>query len=160
MKNLSTLLLLLAFFLSGCTTKPKEFSLAFTMESLEVYKISIEINKDKSYNIKQQNHFFDAYAMKDQSSNFEGKMTDEEYNELNALITNCKLFKMKNNYGFSNNDETNNNPLDNYLYHINYKQGRKEKYILINPNPLDPYPENLSGLIKFLTNFISNHSKT
>ena len=89
-----------------------------------------------------------------------GEMTDEEWKELTRLIAASHLFRMKNNYGFSEQGESPNDPLSGILYHINYKEKHKEKYILIHPSLTNRYPRNLSQLIIFLSNFTSDHSKT
>ncbi|MCL1932534.1 MAG: hypothetical protein FWF53_01785 [Candidatus Azobacteroides sp.] len=155
MKNLSILLLPILL-LAGCTTNPKDFKLIFTMESINAYKLSIEISNDKSYRIRQQNLFFDAYVKKEQINSAEGKLTDEEFSELTKRITDSRLFTMKNTYGFSNKDDS-KDPLESLIYQIDYTEGSKSKFILIHPNPDDAYPGNLSKLINFLSNYTSAH---
>jgi len=158
MKTFSVQFLFLILLLSGCTTTPKNFKLIFTMESIKVYKASIELNSDKSYQILQQNLFFDAHAGEERVNKTEGKLTDEEFDELTKRIADSRLFKMKNVYGF-NKKESNNDPLEGLLYRLDYTEENKIKYILIHPNPADAYPKGVSQLINFLSNCIAEHSK-
>lgn len=157
MKYFSTPALLLMLLLAGCSTKPKEFALIYTMESELNYRISLEIGKDKSYQIRQQNLFFDSHARRAQINTSEGQMTDEEYDQLSELIAGSQLFKMKNEYGF-NKGANPDNPLEGLTYQITYTAGRKTKYISIRVDPNDRYPENFLQLLRFLSNFQSQHA--
>ena len=163
MKNISISLLLLALlFTGGCKTAPKEFKLVFTMESMNIYKLSVEINNDKSYHIQQQNQFFDTFAKKGQINHSDGKLSDEEYNELIRLIGGNWLFNMKDTYGFSSSSDSvkSPSPLGNLFYHLDYTENNKSKYILIRPNlSSDDNPKDLLRLIKFLNDFSSAHLK-
>ena len=157
MKNISTLVLFLMLLLAGCSTKPKDFQLIFTIESIESYKISIEINQDKSFLIQQQNLFFDAHANKERINTSQGKMTDEEFAELQELIAESRLFKMKDAYGFNGEADGLDSLFGNLMYQIYYKEGKKAKYISIRPNPSDTYPEKFPMLLNFLNSYISGH---
>ena len=159
MKAYSISLLFLILLFTGCKKAPENFTLVFQMDNRNVYKSSIEIDHDKSYRIQQQNLFFDAYAGKEQFNNSEGKLSDEEFRKLTKLLAGGALFKMENTYGFGKADSINNDPLDDLIYHMNYKEGDKEKYILIHPNPSTDYPKNLFLLIKFLGDFTSERIK-
>ena len=161
MKNISISLLLLALLLTGgCKTAPKDFKLVFSMENINVYKLSVEINNDKSYHIQQQNLFFDSYAKKEQINHSDGTLSDEEFSELTRLIAGNWLFKMKNTYGFNKDSNSSKDPLGNLFYHLNYTEKDKSKYILIHPNlSSDDNPKDLLRLIKFLNDFSSAHLK-
>ena len=159
MKTFSIPLLLWAFLLAGCQSNPKDFKLVFTIESLNAYKVSIEIDNDKSYRIQQQNLFFDAHAKKAHINKYEGKLTDEDFKELTVLINRSRLFEMKNTYGFIEQENSDDDPLDGLMFHLNYTEGSKSKYILIHPNPVDTYPKDFSDLINFLSNHTSTYSK-
>jgi len=159
MKIYSTTLLLLALLFSGCKTAPKDFKLVFSMENISGYKLSIEIDNDKSYHIQQQNLFFDSYAKKEQINHSEGTLSDKEFNELTKLIAGNWLFKMKNTYGFSKESNSSKDLLGGLFYHLNYTEKNRSKYILIHPNLSSNNPKNLSRLIKFLSDFSSHHLK-
>ena len=143
--------------LAGCQTKPEDFSLTYTMETVGNYKSSIEIGKDKSYRIRQQNLFFDVHAGKERINTSEGQLTDEEYALLSELVAGSRLFKMKNEYGF-NQTPNPNNPLEGLVYQITYTKGKKTKYISIRLDPNDIYSENFIQLLRFLSNFVSHHA--
>lgn len=157
MKYFSTPALFLLLLLAGCHTKPKEFTLSYIVESIGIYKFSIEIDKDKNYRIQQQNIFFDAIAKKEQINTSQGQMTDEEYDQLSKLIAGNRLFKMKDTYGFDQETDS-DDPLNNLVYQLIYTEGEKTKYISIRSNPTDRYPEVFLQLIRFLGTYISAHS--
>lgn len=159
MKAFSISLFFFVFLFAGCKTAPKDFTLVFKMDRPKIYKSSIEINQDKSYHIQQQNMIFDLSADKTQDNSSEGKLSDEEFSELTSLLAGGELFKMENTYGFDKDSNSDKDPLGGLIYHLNYKEGEKEKYILIHPNPSADYPKNLSKLIKFLNDFTSHHIK-
>lgn len=163
MKKFSTFGLLLAIlWLTGCKSSLKDFNLDFTMESVNNYRLSIEIRNDGSYHIQQQNVLFDIYAKKEQINHSEGKLTDAEFNELIKLIADSRIFKMKNTYGFNEQKSYNDSddPLRGLIYRLNYTEGNKSKYLLVHPNSNDPYSKHFSKLIGFLSNYASNHLKS
>ena len=129
------------------------------MESMKTYKVSIEINGDRSYRIQQQNLFFDAFAKKEQINRSEGKLTDEEFNELTRLIADSRLFGMKNTYGFNASNNSNDDPFEGMFYRLNYTEGTQSKYILIHLNPKETYSASFAKLLNFLTDYSSNHLK-
>lgn len=144
---------------AGCNTKPEEFtSLSFTMETVGIYKSSIEISKDKSYQIKQQNIFFDYYAGKERINTSQGYLSDEEFAELSELIIRSRLFKMKDAYGFDQEADT-NNPISDVIYQLTYTEGKKIKYISIRDNPGNRYSENFLQLLRFLNRYMSDQQK-
>jgi len=157
MKNFSIPFLLFVLLFAGCTTTPKDFKLAFTMESIKNYKLFVEINSDKSYHIKQQNLLFDAHAEKAHVNASDGTLSDEEFNELTGLITGKWLFKMGNTYGIKKNIDSSQDPFDGLFYHLSYTEGSKAKYILIHPTLSNDNPKKLSLLIKFFNDFSSKH---
>jgi len=159
MKYFAIPALLLILLLAGCQTKPEEFTLVYTMESVGNYKISIEIGKDKSYYIRQQNIFFDTFAGKERINSSQGKMTDEEFDQLSELVAGSRLFKMKDEYGFSQVDNP-DNPYNGLVYQLIYTKGRKTKYISIRDNESELYPDIFLQLLRFLSNYVSEHSSS
>ena len=146
----------LLLLLVGCHTKPKEFTLVFTMESLQNYKMSIEIEKDKSYQLHQQNMFFGTREEKEQIHTSQGKMTDEDYNRLSELIAGSHLFKMKDAYGFDQEADF-NNPFDDMIYQITYTEGQNTKYISIRLNTTERFSDTFVQLLRFLSNYMSDN---
>ena len=142
-------LLLPILLFSGCRTAPTDFTLSFTVESIGIYKLSIEINADKSYRTYQQNLYLDAHANTEQINTAQGIMTDEEFAELTKLIAGSRLFKLKDSYGFDKEpDEL--DPFSNVIYQLHYAEGRKVKNITMRPNATDLFPKQFLGLIQFL----------
>ena len=143
---------------SGCQPKPKDFTaLSFNVESIGNYKFSIEIREDKSYHIRQQNIFFDTFAGREQINTAEGQMSVEEYDRLSELVARSRLFRMKDEYGFDKIPDP-DNPLDGLIYQLVYTEGKKIKYISIRVISTDRYPDNFLQLLRFLSNYISEHS--
>jgi len=149
--------LLLMFLFSGCNRQPEQFALTYTMESAENYKMSIEIDKDRRYLIRQQNIFFDKYAGIERINTSEGQMTDEEYDQLSELVSVSRLFKMKDAYGFKQESDP-DNPFDGFIYQIIFTEGKKTKYISIRDNPTNRFPDTFLQLLRFLSNYMSDHS--
>jgi len=157
MKYFATPALLLMLLLAGCSTEPEEFTLIYTMESAQNYKISIEIGKDKSYQIRQQNLFFDSHAGKAQINTSDGQMSDEDHALLTELVAGSRLFRMKNEYGFEQKPNP-NNPLEGLIYQLTYTQGKKTKYISVRVDPSHRYPDNFLQLLRFLSNYTSQNA--
>ena len=157
MKYISTLLPFLILLFSGCHSKPEEFTLIYTMESTGNYKISIEIDKDKNFTVRQQNIFFDNLAGKEQINTAEGKMIDEDHAELTELIYRSRLFNMEDAYGFKQNVDL-DDPFGGFIYQLTYTEGKKTKYISIRTNETDRFPEPFLQLINFLSNYMSKHA--
>ena len=155
MKYIPTSVLLLILFLTGCD-KPKEFTLIFTMESVNNYKISMELDKDKNYLIRQQFIFFDTYAGRERINTSEGRMTDEDYEQLSELVSSSRLFKMKDAYGFDREADEDSQHID-VIFQLIYAEGRKIKYISIRTNPADRFPESFLQLLTFLNNYVSDN---
>ena len=157
MKYFSTFLFFLLLLQYGCTTPPEDFSLIYTMESVGNYKISIEIDKDKNFTVRQQNVFFDTFAGEERINTSEGKMTDEEHAGLTELIFQSRLFRMKDDYGFGQDVDL-DDPPGGLIYQISYTEGKKSKYISIRSNRNDTFPETFLQLLRFLSNYASKKS--
>jgi len=149
MKKFLSLVFFFLFLLTGCHTEPKHFTLMFTLESIGNYRISIEINDSKNYQIKQQNLYFDVHARREQINTSQGILSDEEFAELKKLIAGSRLFKMKDAYGFDQeNDDL--DPLNDLIYQLQYTEGRKTKNITLRPASQDKYSEQFLQLIALL----------
>jgi len=155
MKNFTIQFLFLTLLLTGCASDPNDFTLSFSIESIDIYKLSIEINKDRSYLIQQQNLYLDKFANQERIETSQGTMTDEEYAKLKELIAGSRLFRMKDSYGFDKEPES-MNPLSDFIYQLRYTQGRKTKYISLRPNSNDKFPAPFNQLIQFLAQYASN----
>ena len=153
-------LLLLALLLAGCNTKtePTNFNLVFAMESANNYKVSLEINSDKKFSIKQQNLYFDSFAGEERINTVQGELTGDEFAELMKMLTNTPLLKMKETYGFDKRTSP-NDPFIGLVYYLTYTEGSKTKYIAVQPNASNKYPGKFPQLIKFLSNYSSHQLK-
>ena len=156
MKYSATILFFIMILIAGCDTIPEEFSIIYSMESAGNYKISIEIDKDKNYSVRQQNMFFDFQAGKERINTSEGKLSDDEYAALAELIFRSRLFKMKDAYGFEQ-DANPDDPFNDFIYQLTYSEGGKTKYISIRSNPKDTYSKSFLQLVSFLSRYASEH---
>ena len=150
MRTLSSKLLFLALLLTGCSSEPKDFTLTFTMESLQNYKYSIEIASDKSYHTQQQNLYLDAHANTQQINTFKGTLTDEQFDNLTKLIAASRLFNMKDTYGFDQEPD-HLDTFGNVISQLNYTEGKKVKNITIRLNSKDLFPKQFLELMNFLS---------
>ena len=158
MKYTLASVLFLLLLLTGCQTKPKEFiTLSLSVETVGIYKFSIEINNDKTYQIRKQNIFFDKIAKEERINTSQGYLTDEEFDHLSELITASRLFKMKDDYGFDQEPNP-DNLYDDLIYQLIYTEGTKTKYISIRSNSSDRYSKKFLQLLRFLSNYLSEHS--
>ena len=114
----------------------------------------IEIMKDKTYQIRQQNIFFDIHAGRERINTSEGTLTEDEYAELSKLVASSRLFKMKDTYGFDKESNP-DNPYDDVLYQLICTEGKKTKYISIRSNENDRFSEPFLQLIRFLNRKMS-----
>lgn len=150
MKKLPIKILFLALLITGCGTKSDDFTLSFTMESIDTYRLSIAISQNRTYIIQQQNLLFDAFAGKEQINTSQRTLNEEEFSELKSLIAASRLFKMKDSYGF-NKEPDDSDPFSDMIYQINYTENHKTKNITIRVDSKDLYPEKFLQLIQFLT---------
>jgi hypothetical protein len=142
--------------LCGCRSTPTDFSLFFTVESVDIYTLSLEIQKDKFYYIRQQNIYLDKNDGQEHISTSQGIMSEEDFANLRQLIAKSSLFNLKDSYGFDQEDEK-NDPLSDLVYQLTYTQGKKNKFITLRLKPDDKYPESLIQLIQFLSQFTSKN---
>lgn len=152
---------LLAFLFAGivlasCSNKSSDFSLTYTMESVDNYKVALSIKSDKTYMIEEINYFHDNYAKKRDPKIVEGIFTEEEFEVVRDKIFDAGLFKMENTYGFKDGKP---NDFGNIMYQIYFGNGGKEKYISISYDKDNVYPLSFIELFNYLNEFISENRK-
>ncbi|HEX3007780.1 MAG TPA: hypothetical protein VHO90_09215 [Bacteroidales bacterium] len=110
------------------------------------YKAILSINsKDSSYKFEEYNFYFDNLEGVKKPILLSGKVNSNDYDLLRKTIANSRITKMKDDYGFSGDD----NVTGKILYNLSYISGRTEKFIIlrgVNPKELTPEFMNLLKL--------------
>jgi len=151
-------ILFAVFLFAGCQTNPKAFSLGFTIESVNVYSLSVEIDKDRNYRIRQQSMLAGNIDPNENDNTSLGIISEEDYAKLSELIAGSRVLKMKNNYGIIDVDSINpDEAFSEISYHFIFREGRKNKHVAFRLVPSEKYPEKLIELIFFLSDFISTN---
>lgn len=141
----------------GCNPEPKNFSLTFTMESVDAYKLVFTTDQSGHYTIQEQYILFERRSNSNKRPEVkEGIMNEADIETLKKLIAQSKLFKMKEAYGF---DKEEDQALNDVIYHIHYSADGKEKYISLRLDDSNQFPLPFAQLIEFLNLFINEHKK-
>ncbi|MDD4415697.1 MULTISPECIES: hypothetical protein [Proteiniphilum] len=141
------------FMFAGCKRSNPElmdFTYKFTMESIGNYKVEFQMNSDSTYKIEQNNYFFDKYEGVSRPVVRQGNLTTEEYIELRELVSKSGINDMRESYGF----EKNNNLQNSILYIIELVQNGQSKFISINANGGERFPDDFNRLIETTGDFI------
>ena len=157
MKAISAIFLL-SLLLTGCNVKPSDYTLAFTLESISNYKLTIEIDSRKNYTLRRQNLYFDAHSNRDSVYTATGSLTPSDASTLGDLIASARLFRLNDSYGFGD-DADGNNPFDDIIYQIIYTERGRTKSITARFDPNSQYPEQLMALITYLGRYASEVGK-
>ena len=118
-KNNLFFYLVISFVLMGCYSKKnendstrltemEEFTYTFSMESVGNYKVDFQMNPDSTFQIEQQDYFFDRYAKKSSPNIRQGTLSSEEFAKFDKLIRESDLYSMEDSNGF---DEISDNSL-------------------------------------------------
>lgn len=153
---LFTLVLVATLLLGGCKSDLKEFSLSYSFESVDNYKVIVTIDSDKKYKIEKFNYFMDNHEGTRRPFVAEGSLTDEEYIAIKTAIQDSRIFKMEDSYGF---DKDTDNSIGNIIYQITLDTDGKQKYITFRDNTNVLLPSSLIELTQHLNTFIKTHEQ-
>jgi hypothetical protein len=148
------ILTLSAIILTGCSPTPTNYTIAFTLESIENYKMTLEIDAQRNYTLRRQNLYFDAHANRENIHVATGQLTPDDAAALDKLIAAARPFRLKDAYGFDQATDP-NNPFDGILYQIIYTEKARTKSITVSINPNQQYPAKLTALLAFLGSYAS-----
>ena len=127
-KNNLFFYLVISFVLLGCYSKKnendstrltemEEFTYTFSMESVGNYKVDFQMNPDSTFQIEQQDYFFDRYAKKSSPNIRQGTLSSEEFAKFDKLIRESDLYSMDDSYGFDENSD------NSIIYLVELKDG-------------------------------------
>jgi len=151
----TTFSLVLLFVVVGCRDhKPTDFSFRYSMESVNNYKMVLTFGSDKSYSIEEHNYFMDSHTNRYAPVVHKGTLTDVELEEFRTLLAGCRLFAMKDSYGF---DDATNDALSNIIYQIDYVADGKEKMISIRSSSRIKLPQSYPYLLSRINLFLKKH---
>lgn len=149
---------LLVIFLSAllftcCKNNPeiKDFTYKYSMESSGNFKIEFQLNPDSTYQIVQNNYFFDRYEGVNHPLESTGSLSKDEFKEFRKLIQNSNIYSMKDSYGFSENENIDNS----ILYIIELIRNGQSKYVSVNASTQQNFPTEFTRLIEYTNKFIN-----
>ncbi|HBL32866.1 MAG TPA: hypothetical protein DDZ96_03475 [Porphyromonadaceae bacterium] len=136
----------------GCTHSPEtnEFTYVYSMESVNNFKVEMQLNPDSTYKIGRYDYFFDKYEGKSKPAYKEGTLKADEFDAFRSLIQKSELARMKDAYGF----EEGRNSDNAVIYMIQLTQGGKTKFITVKAGSTE-FPEAFNRLVKFSGNFMN-----
>jgi len=145
---------LILMFLMGCNGDAglTNYTYRFSVESINNFKVELQLNPDSTYQIGRHNYFFDKYKGEAQPKYKRGVLTVAEFDTFSNLIDRSGFEKMDDAYGFDHNGTVENN----LVYMIELKQNEKSKFVVVNAEVNDPFPEKFDRLIVFTSNFIND----
>lgn len=151
------LALALSFILlvSGCNQNKsiEEFTYKFSMESIGNFKSEISVNPDLSFTVFQTNQFFDKFDGTYRPININGTLSDDEYNNLKSLLEKARIQKMKDSYGFGENESNSDKTI---LYNIELEHDDIHKYITINLKADHQFSSKFIELIEYTNKLIES----
>ena len=160
-KNNLFFYLVISFVLMGCYSKKnendstrltemEEFTYKFSMESVGNYKVDFQMNPDSTFQIEQQDYFFDRYAKKSSPNIRQGTLSSEEFAKFDKLIRESDLYSMEDSYGFDENSD------NSIIYLVELKDGDEVKYVSINVETEHRFSNEFTELIEFTTGFMNS----
>lgn len=128
----------------------KNYTYRFSMEIVGNYKVDFQMNPDSTFQIEQQNYFFDRQAGTNTPDSKQGVLSAEEFSRLNKLVIESDIYRLDDSYGF---DESSDNSI---FYTIELHQGERVKYVTINADTDHRFSDEFSELIEFTTKFMND----
>ncbi|MBF6597375.1 MAG: hypothetical protein ITF98_04020 [Fermentimonas sp.] len=160
-KNNLFFYLVISFVLLGCNSKKnendrtrlaemEEFTYKFSMESVGNYKVDFQLNPDSTFQIEQQDYFFDRYAKKSSTNSRLGTLSSEEFAKFDKLIRESDLYSLVDSYGFDENSD------NSIVYLVELHSGDDVKYVSINVETEHRFSNEFTELIEFTTMFMNS----
>lgn len=134
----------------GSLTEMEEYTYKFSMESLGNYKVDFQLNPDSTYQINQQNYFFDRYSGTGNPTSRQGKLTADEFDQFDKLVRESDLYGMDDSYGFDDNTDS------SIMYIIELREGENVKYVSVNPEVAHNFSVEFTDLIESTTKFMDS----
>lgn len=128
----------------------KNYTYRFSMENVGNFKVDFQMNPDSTFQIEQQNYFFDRQAGTNTPHSRQGVLSAEEFSRLNQLVIDSDIYGLDDSYGFDENSD------NSIFYTIELHQGEKNKYVTINAGTDHRFSDEFSELIEFTTKLMND----
>lgn len=132
--------------ITACNTKTPEFSLSYSQECVNNYKLVIHVFNDKRYVLEEYNYFFDNMEKKREPIIKQGVLDNRTFREISALMRQSDIVGLPDYYEGRQNADA-----GNFLYQLTYKTGGTEKYIFLREVNRDQLPSPFFRLLHYLT---------
>lgn len=144
---------LVVLLITGCknNTELKDFTYKYIMESAGNFKVEFEMNPDSTYKIVQNNYFFDRFEGESRPVKNEGVLTKPEFEEFSRLLQKSNLHKMKDSYGFSDDEGSDNS----ILYIVELIENGQSKFVSVNAGTQQNFSKEFTELIQFTNEFVN-----
>lgn len=129
----------------------EHYTYRFSMESVGNYKVEFQLNPDTTFAITQNNYFFDKFDGKNRSMEIDGILTDVEFDTFKGLISESRIHKMKDSYGFDDDENLDNS----IIYIIELTQEGKSKYVVINASSNQNFSTDFTELVSYTNEFLN-----
>ena len=150
----ASLFLVLSICLTSCKKELKDFSFSYSMETVANYKLAVSFKSDKTFRLEEYNYYMDNMDGIRRPKIVEGTLSDQEYDTLKPLLTDCDFFAMEDSYGF----EKEAHPIfSNIMYQISFSTENREKYISIRNTNIKEFSSSFLNVLDFINTFLNDH---
>lgn len=149
---LGGIFLLLGMLCSSCRKEVKEFTLSYTVESVDTYKFILTFRSDSTYRLEKYNYYMDNFERKQRPVVLAGRMPPARFNQLKTLLEKCDLSSLKDAYGFHGEQPGGVNS-SGLIYQVYFRSEGKEKFITYQGSA--HLPLGFIRLVQFMNTFLS-----
>lgn len=145
---------ILLLLLTACSRSPRGelFSYTFSMESINNFKVELELQPDSTWQAARINYFFDRFGGPPSALAREGRLTDREHAAFARLLQKSEIEKMEESYGFDNEDDNSNAII--YMLSLT-PEGGETCFVTIRENAEDRFSDAFRELILYSGNFLN-----
>lgn len=154
----STVVILLLLF-TAFTMSPRgqQFTYTFSMESINNFRVTLQLNPDSSWMVARYNYFFDRFGGSSSVLERDGKLTDQEHAAFVKLLKKSGIEFMKESYGFDSEENIGCSVI--YMLSLT-PEGGKTLYINIRENAEDRFSDAFREMILYSSLFLNNKLET
>ena len=149
-----TTVVILLLLLTACSRSPRGelFSYTFSMESINNFKVELQLQPDSTWQAARINYFFDRFGGPPSALEREGKLTDREHATFARLLEKSEIEEMEESYGFDNEDDNSNAIV--YMLSLT-PEGGETRFVTIRENVEYRFPDAFRELILYSGNFLN-----
>jgi len=151
----NAIVVILLLLLAGCSRSPRgeQFSYSFSMESINNYRVELQLHPDSSWTATRYNYFFDRFGGAPSALERAGQLTDEEYARFSRLLEKSGLEGMDESYGFDSEEDTGNSVI--YMLSLT-PEGEETHYVTIRENASSRFSDGFRDLILYSGSFLNS----